>query len=260
MGLAMLKGWLAAGLSAGSVAVLEPTPSPALRELAQAHRLRLNPPPESLSPAVLVVAVKPQVLAEALAALPGNIAEARPLVLSIAAGTPVATFTAVLGDVPVVRAMPNTPAAIGRGMTGLYASETVTDAQRALARALLAVLGDVVEVPAEADIDKVTAISGSGPAYVFLLAECLAEAGAALGLDERTAARLARQTIIGAAALLDEAEESPAELRRAVTSPGGTTEAALKVLMHDEDGLCRLMRRATAAAERRARELAGGKG
>ncbi len=258
MGLAMLEGWLLSGLDPARVVVCDPAPSARLEELAGQHGLRLNPPLDNLAPVVLVVAVKPQALADALSALPDNIAAAHPLVLSIAAGAPVALFTSILGEVPVVRAMPNTPAAIGKGMTGLYASETVSGAQRALARALLAVLGEVVEVPTEADIDKVTAISGSGPAYVFLLAECLAEAGAALGLDEHTAAQLARRTLIGAAALLEQAEEDPAALRRAVTSPGGTTEAALNVLMADDGGLCPLMRRATAAAEHRARELAGG--
>lgn len=257
MGTAMLKGWLAAGLDAARVVVVDPAPSEAVREMAAARGPRLNPPLRDVRPAVLVVAVKPQVLDEALRALPAGLAAARPLVLSIAAGKPVRAFTAALGDVPVVRAMPNTPAAVGKGMTGFFASAGVSDAQKALARALLAVLGDVVEVPTEADIDKVTAISGSGPAYVFLLTECLARAGEALGLEAETAARLARQTVVGAAALLEAPDADAAALRRAVTSPGGTTEAALRVLMDEEAGLCAMMRRATAAAEQRARELAG---
>ena len=255
MGTAMLRGWLEAGLEPARMMVMDPTPSPAARELIDAHGIRLNP--EAPAPAVLVVAVKPQVMAEALATLPGTVKEARPLVLSIAAGTPVRAFTRALGEVPVVRAMPNTPAAVGKGMTGLFASPEVSREQKALARALLAVLGQVVEVETEADIDKVTAVSGSGPAYVFLLTECLAQAARALGLPDQQADALARQTVIGAAALLENAEDDPAELRRAVTSPGGTTEAALKVLMRENAGLCALLEEAVKAAEQRARELAG---
>ncbi len=255
MGTAMLKGWLAAGLNPGQVVVIEPAPSAETREVIDKHGLRLNPGLEQVRPAALVVAVKPQVLEEALAALPSAMAAAKPLVLSIVAGKPAAAFTRALGEVPVVRAMPNTPAAVGKGMTGFYAAPDVSDEQKALARALLAVLGHVVEVPREADIDKVTAISGSGPAYVFLLAECLQEAGRALGLDEDVARVLARQTLIGAAALLERSDDAAARLREAVTSPGGTTEAALKVLMDDDNGLCALLKEATQAAERRAKEL-----
>ena len=254
MGSAMLRGWLQSGLDATRVVVMDPAPSPAARELIEAHHIRLNP--DAPAPAVLVAVVKPQVMAEALAALPESVKEARPLVLSIAAGTPVAAFTGALGDVPVVRAMPNTPAAVGKGMTGFFASGNVSAEQKALARALLAVLGDVVEVKTEAGIDKVTAVSGSGPAYVFLLTECLAQAARALGLPEREADALARQTVIGAAALLEASGDDAAELRRAVTSPGGTTEAALKVLMRENDGLCALLEEAVKAAEQRARELA----
>ena len=255
MGTAMLKGWLEAGLDAAQVVVCDPNPSQAARALIEAHGIRLNPDLSAVKPAVLVVAVKPQVLEEALAALPAAVAQARPLVLSIAAGKPVAAFTRALGDVPVVRAMPNTPAAVGKGMTGLYAAEGVSDERKALARALLAVLGAVVEVPEEADIDRVTAISGSGPAYVFLLTECLERAARRLGLAPEVAAQLARQTVIGAAALLEQSDEPAKALRRAVTSPGGTTEAALRILMDEEKGLCALMEAATRAAEKRAREL-----
>ena len=258
MGTAMLKGWLKAGLAPMQVVVMDPSPSPEARALVEEHGIRLNPDAAALSPAVLVVAVKPQVLDEVLAALPASVKEARPLVLSIAAGKPVSAFTAALDAVPVVRAMPNTPAAIGKGMTGFFASQAVTEAQKVLARALLAVLGDVVEVASEEDIDRVTAVSGSGPAYVFLLTECLAEAARALGLPQDVAETLARRTIIGAAALMERSGDEPAELRRAVTSPGGTTEAALRVLMDREAGLCRLMEEAVKAAEKRARELAGG--
>ncbi len=258
MGAAMLKGWLEAGLDPTRVVVLDPSPSAEALALIEAHDIRLNPADDAaLAPAVLVTAVKPQVMAQALAGLPAAVKRARPLVLSIAAGTPVAAFADALGDAPVVRAMPNTPAAIGKGMTGFFASAGVSDAQKALARALLGVLGHVTEVTTEADIDKVTAVSGSGPAYVFLLTECLARAARELGLPAEVADELARRTVIGAAALLERSGEDPAALRRAVTSPGGTTEAALEVLMADDDGLCHLMERAVKAAERRARELAG---
>lgn len=254
MGSAMLRGWLAAGLDPARVVVMDPAPSPAARELIEAHDICLNP--DAPAPAVLVAAVKPQIMAEALATLPESVKRARPLVLSIAAGTPVRAFTEALGDVPVVRAMPNTPAAVGKGMTGFFAASDVSEEQKTLARALLAVLGEVVEVASEADIDKVTAVSGSGPAYVFLLTECLAQAARALGLPQGEADALARRTVIGAAALLEASGDDPAALRRAVTSPGGTTEAALKVLMREEDGLCALLEEAVKAAERRATELA----
>ncbi len=255
MGTAMLKGWLGAGLNPGQVVVLDPAPSEEARKLVDENGIRLNPDLSAVRPAVLVVAVKPQVLDEVLAALPASVARARPLVLSIAAGKPVSAFTDALGEVPVARAMPNTPAAVGKGMTGLFAAEGVSEAQKALARALLAVLGEVVEVSAETDIDKVTAISGSGPAYVFLLSECLARAGRALGLSEAVAERLARWTVIGAAALLEHSDDPARSLREAVTSPGGTTEAALRVLMDEKTGLCGLMEEAAKAAEKRAREL-----
>ena len=257
MGTAMLKGWLQAGLPPVKVVVLDPSPSTETQALIERHGIRLNPDATALAPAVLVVAVKPQVLDEALASLPNSVEAARPLVLSIAAGKPVSAFTGVLGHVPVVRAMPNTPAAVGEGMTAFFASPDVTEDQKGLASALLAVLGEVMEVASEEDIDKVTAVSGSGPAYVFLLTECLAQAARALGVPGDVADTLARQTVIGAAALMKQTGEKPADLRRAVTSPGGTTEAALRVLMNEDDGLCQLMESAVKAAERRARELAG---
>ena len=256
MGTAMLAGWLAAGLDPEKIVVLDPSPSARARELIARHGIAHNPPPRLSDMALLVVAVKPQMMDEALKPLAGA-GGGGSLVISIAAGITLGYFTDAFGaDVPVIRAMPNTPAAIGKGITALVGNGRVTDAQRGIAHTLLAPLGEVVEVENEALMDAVTATSGSGPAYVFLLAECLAAAGEAQGLPPELAAKLARATVAGAGALLEQAAESPAALRAAVTSPGGTTEAALRTLMAD-DGLCDLMTRAVAAATRRSRELAG---
>jgi len=177
--------------------------------------------------------------------------------LSIAAGRPIAYFEDRLGeDAAVVRTMPNTPAAIGRGITVACANRHVNGADRAICGDLLAAVGEVAWVDDEGLLDAVTATSGSGPAYVFLLIECLAAAGGAAGLPSDLAMRLARATVAGAGELAYQSEEAPSELRRNVTSPGGTTAAALSVLMAD-DGLGRLLTRAVAEATRRSRELAG---
>ncbi len=259
MGSAMLRGWLAAGMDPHRIVIQEPVPSGMLRELIERHGLVLNPPKEVLGRiAILVAAVKPQVMDEALAPLASLFAGRTPLVLSIAAGRTIASFKRHFGPAtPVVRAMPNTPGAIGRGIAAFCASPEVTEEQKAIARALLAALGEVVEVPEEDQMDAVTAVSGSGPAYVFLLAECLEAAARAQGLPDAVATRLARATIAGAGALLAQSPESPADLREAVTSPGGTTAAALALLMQEGGGLCHLMRLAVEAAARRSRELAG---
>ncbi len=262
MGTAMLRGWLASGLPGRRIIVQDPAPSEEALSLVRSSGAALNVAADDLTDvSVLVAAVKPQIMDEALSGIAPALSAGRtPLILSIAAGRTIDSFKRHFGaDAPVIRAMPNTPAAIGEGITGLAASPEVTDAQKAMGQALLAALGDVVEVADEALIDAVTAVSGSGPAYVFLLAECLTEAGVRQGLPPELAARLARATVSGAGALLKAAEEDPATLRKAVTSPGGTTAAALEVLMNDEEGLCRLMERAVAAAARRSRELAGGK-
>jgi pyrroline-5-carboxylate reductase len=176
-------------------------------------------------------------------------------VLSIAAGRRIASFEKYLPGGAVVRAMPNTPAAIGRGITAAVANRNVTPVQRALADDLLSAVGKVVWVDDESLLDAITAVSGSGPAYVFLLAECLAEAGRAAGLDARLAEELARATVSGSAALLEASDLSAAELRRNVTSPGGTTAAALEIL-GGEDGMQKLMTAAVAAATKRGRDLA----
>jgi pyrroline-5-carboxylate reductase len=257
MGGALLDGWLASGLDPKSVFVIDPAlPDPSVDKLRKIG-CTLGPQSGDLSgPAAIVLAVKPQM---ADAALPPAAAFAGPktVVISIMAGTTLATLGAAFPDgQPVVRAMPNTPAAIGRGVTGCFADPATTKAQRALAERLLKAAGDVIWVDREELIDAVTGVSGSGPAYVFLLVEELAKAGVAAGLPAELAETLARKTVEGSGELLRRSAEPPAILRRNVTSPNGTTAAALDVLMA-EDGLGPLMTRAVAAATKRARELAG---
>ena len=248
MGSAMLRGWLAGGLPAGAVHAVDPAPPDWLRGSGLAPE-----PPEA--PAVAVVAVKPQMMGEALPVL-------RPyggggtLVLSVAAGTPIAALEAGLGaGTPVVRAMPNTPAAIGRGIAALVGNEAAGEDGLALSEALLAAVGQTVRLGDEAQIDAVTALSGSGPAYVFHMIEALTEAGVAEGLPAEMATRLATATLAGAGALAEGSDRSAGDLRVDVTSPKGTTEAALAVLMDAQAGLRPLMRRAVAAAAARSREL-----
>ncbi len=253
MGGAMLSGWLAQGLDARHLAVIEPHPSEEIRSHL-AGGVRLNPSrQDSGSIAAFVVAVKPQVFREAGRALKPYIG-AQTLVVSIMAGTTMASLAEVLGG-HVVRAMPNTPAAIGRGITVAVAAHNVSEAQRATADSLLCATGSVEWVNDENLMDAVTAVSGSGPAYIFLLAEELARAGIAAGLPEALATRLARETVAGSGELLHRSELSAEVLRQNVTSPGGTTAAALEVLM-GKDGLQSLLARAVAAATRRSKELA----
>ncbi len=253
MGGAMLSGWLAGGLPASRVVVIEPHPSEEIQALA-AQGVRLNPPARQAGAVdTLVIAVKPQSFREAGAALKPLIGPAT-LVVSIMAGMPIAAIAEICGGA-VVRAMPNTPAAIGRGITVAVAAPDVSAAQRAVADALLRATGAVEWVADETLMDAVTAVSGSGPAYVFLLAEALARAGVEAGLPAELAARLARETVAGSGELLHRSEHASATLRQNVTSPGGTTAAALDVLM-GPDGLQPLLTRAVAAATRRSRELA----
>jgi pyrroline-5-carboxylate reductase len=252
MGAAMLRGWLDLGLDPANVAVLEPQPSEAITELA-ARGLRLNPAAASPAAAV-VLAVKPQSAAEALPRLRSFMGP-QTLVVSIMAGKTLRFLEDALpAGTAVVRSMPNTPAAIGRGITVAVPNARVTAAQREAAHALLAATGSVEWVTDEGLLDAVTAVSGSGPAYVFLLAESLARAGVAAGLPPELAARLARETVAGSGELLHRSPLDPATLRQNVTSPGGTTAAALSVLM-TSDGLDVLMEKAIAAATRRSREL-----
>lgn len=255
MGTALLEGWLAGGLPPAAVTVLEPKPSPRLEALA-GDGLRLNTelPPD---PAVAVLAVKPQMMGDALPRL-AALGDGDTLFVSIAAGTPIRAFEAALGDrTPIVRAMPNTPAAVGRGITALVANAAAGEDGLALAEALMRAVGQTVRLDGEGQMDAVTAVSGSGPAYVFLLVEALAAAGEAEGLSPDLALALARATVGGAGALAESADKAPAELRIDVTSPGGTTAAALGVLMAEDTGLPALMRRGVAAAAARSRELAG---
>jgi pyrroline-5-carboxylate reductase len=253
MGGAMLSGWLAQGLDARRVVVIEPTPSDDIRALA-AGSVRLNPSPKDVSDiAALVVALKPQAFREAGPGLRAFV-EPATLVVSIMAGMTIASISQVCGG-SVVRAMPNTPAAVGRGITVAVAAKNVGDVQRATADALLGAIGSVEWVQDEALMDAVTAVSGSGPAYVFLLAEELARAGVEAGLPEALASRLARETVAGSGELLHRSDIAAATLRQTVTSPGGTTAAALEVLM-GPDGMQSLLTRAVAAATRRSKELA----
>jgi pyrroline-5-carboxylate reductase len=253
MGGAMLAGWLARGLDAKSVAVIEPQPSEEIRALT-AKGVRLNPSPSDVATvATLVVALKPQSFREAGATLK-SFAAPTTLVVSIMAGITIASISKVCGG-SVVRAMPNTPAAIGRGITVAVAANNVSAAQRAVADALLRATGAVEWVDDENLMDAVTAVSGSGPAYIFLLAEELARAGVEAGLPEDLATKLARETVAGSGELLHRSDAPSATLRQNVTSPGGTTAAALEVLM-GPDGLQSLLTRAVAAATRRSKELA----
>jgi pyrroline-5-carboxylate reductase len=253
MGGAMLAGWLARGLDAQRVVVIEPYPSDDIRALVT-KGVRLNPSPKDIGvAATLVVALKPQSFRESGPDLKPFAGPAT-LVVSIMAGTTIAAIAAVCGSI-VVRAMPNTPAAIGRGITVAVASKSVSSDQRAVADALLRATGAVEWVDDESLMDAVTAVSGSGPAYVFLLAEELARAGVEAGLPPDLAARLARETVAGSGELLHRSELASATLRQNVTSPGGTTAAALDVLMA-KDGMQPLLTRAVAAATRRSNELA----
>ncbi len=255
MGAALLRGWLARGLAPPQAWVIEPNPA-ALGELAGAgirHRTELAA--ADLQPRAVVLAVKPQAMD---AVLPACRRFVRPetLFLSIAAGKTIGYFERRLGAAAIVRAMPNTPAAVGRGITVACANALADAAQRELASNLLAAVGEVAWVADEGLLDAVTAVSGGGPAYVFLFIECLAEAGAAAGLPPELAMRLARATVSGSGELARLSDAPAAELRANVASPGGTTVEALKILMA-EDGMKPLLVKAIAAATRRSRELAG---
>jgi pyrroline-5-carboxylate reductase len=256
MGSAMLEGWLSLGLDPKSVVAIEPQPAREVATLAS-RGLRLNPPAHTVGEAAaIVIAVKPQVAPDVVPTLAPYLG-AGTVVLSIMAGRTLGFLEQALSQrAALVRAMPNTPAAIGRGITVAVPNQRVSQRQRDLAHALLAATGDVEWVGDEALMDAVTAVSGSGPAYVFLLAEALARAGVAAGLPEELAGRLARETVAGSGELLHRSPLEASALRQNVTSPGGTTAAALDVLMAP-DGLEPLMSRAVAAATRRSRELAG---
>lgn len=258
MGGAMLRGWLSLGLKASVVTIIDPFAANEIRALCAQSGVRLNPPAALLAaPEILVLAIKPQSLAEASPAIAPLVGPGT-LVVSIMAGKTIANLSAQLPAAnAIVRSMPNTPAAVGRGITGAVASAGVSAAQRASAHALLAAVGGVEWLADEGLIDAVTAVSGSGPAYVFYLVECMAAAGEAAGLAPDIALRLARATVEGAGELMHRDKGTPAaQLRKNVTSPGGTTAAALDVLQA-ADGLEALMKRAIAAAKKRGGELSG---
>ncbi|WP_299152069.1 pyrroline-5-carboxylate reductase [uncultured Tateyamaria sp.] len=252
MGSAMLAGWLARGLPATSVWVMDPAPSDWLR----GSGVHVNAPlPDA--PAVVLIAVKPQMMGDALLELVG-FGGSDTVFVSVAAGTPLSAFEAVFGaDTPIVRAMPNTPAAVGQGITAICANAA---GQGALdeAETLLSAVGAVVRLEDEAQMDAVTGVSGSGPAYVFHMIETLAAGGVAQGLPPELAMTLAKATVAGAGALAAAAKEDPGQLRINVTSPNGTTQAALEVLMDEQNGFPALLPRAVAAAAARSRELASG--
>ena len=255
MGSAMLEGWLSAGLPPNRVAVIDPMPSARLEALS-GQGLRLN---KTLfqNPAGVMLAVKPQMMEAAIPQV-AKAAGDHTVFLSIAAGTPIDWFERALGkDQIVVRAMPNTPTAIGQGITAIVGNAATGEDELALAETLLAAIGRVVRLEDEAQMDAVTGLSGSGPAYVFHLIEAMAAAGEAEGLAPDLAMELATATVAGAGALALQADETPERLRRNVTSPNGTTQAGLEVLMAEPDGLGQLMRRTVAAAAARSRELGG---
>ncbi len=250
MGSALLAGWLNAGVPAGAIWVLEPNPTDWLK--ATGVHLNKGVPP---APAVALLAVKPQMMGAALPSLQA-LGNGTTLMVSIAAGTSIATFEEAFGALtPIVRTMPNTPAMVGRGITGICANAHAGAAGLALARALMSAVGQVVELDGEHQIDAVTAVSGSGPAYVFHLIEAMAAGGVAVGLSPDVAMQLARATVCGSGELAYRAPETAAQLRINVTSPGGTTAAALAVLMDAANGLPPLMEQAIKAAADRGREL-----
>lgn len=253
MGSALLAGWVDQGIDPEGMVVVEPAEAAVPAEVK-----RFQSPdrvPRDFRPDVVVLATKPQVMADVL---PPYARFRDSVFLSIAAGKPLAFFEAALGaDKAIVRAMPNTPAAVRRGITVCAANARVDAARRMACQVLLEAVGEVAWIDDEGLMDAVTAVSGSGPAYVFLLAEAMAAAGVGVGLPADLAARLARATVAGAGELLRQSPESAEQLRRNVTSPGGTTAAALAVLMAEGRGMGDLLAEGIAAATRRGRELAG---
>jgi len=256
MGGALLTGWLDQGLEPAGVFLRDPTPPAEIAQLVAEKGLRLNLPLEEMeaAPRIVVLAVKPQIMD---AVLPDLRSLVRPgtLFLSIAAGVDLERLDELLGGgAAIIRAMPNTPSSVGKGITAVIGNGLVTDADKAICDSLLGTVGDVVWLAAENQMDAVTALSGSGPAYVFALAETMTAAGEALGLEPELAAQLARMTVAGAGVMLETLPEDASTLRQNVTSPGGTTAAALDVLLGPE-GLAQLMRSGMTAARDRSREL-----
>ena len=254
MGGAMLKGWIANGMSPENITVLDPAISEQVKSSFLKSRIWHAETPVGVSaPDVLILAIKPQMMGQVLPTLSGLIKE-NTVVVSVAAGTTLSTISDALGDVAAIRVMPNTPSLVLRGMSVGCANAMATEAQRNHVDALMSAVGMVEWVDDEKLIDAVTAVSGSGPAYVFHLAECMAEAGVKTGLPEQLAMTLAVQTIAGAGELLRLSDDKPATLRKNVTSPNGTTAAALEVLM-GESGMSELLTKAIMAAKKRSEEL-----
>ena len=250
MGGAILQGLLQGGLPASSVWVVTPHPS----EWLQGTGVHLNTElPEN--PAVVLLAVKPQMMADALSQL-SEMPTRDSLFVTVAAGITMAGYARMLGDqTRLVRAMPNTPSAIGRGVTAIVGNASSTAQDLDIAQELMSGVGQVVRLENEGQMDAVIGVSGSGPAYVFHLIEVMAAAGEAEGLAPELALQLAKATVAGAGALAEQSDDPPGKLRENVTSPGGTTAAALEVLMDPETGMAPLMRRAVAANIARNREL-----
>lgn len=253
MGSAMLQGWLSDGLPATSVYVQDPFPSDWVKSTGVHVNAAL---PEN--PAIVLIAVKPQMMTEALPVLQ-KMGNGSTLFLSVAAGISIAQYQDILGaQTPIIRAMPNTPAAVGKGITAIVGNTTATAAHLDLASDLLNAVGQTVRLDAETQMDAVTGLSGSGPAYVFHMIECMAAAGEAQGLAPDLAMALAKATVAGAGALAEQADETPTQLRINVTSPNGTTQAGLDVLMADQSGLPHLIKSTVAAATHRSKELSNG--
>ena len=253
MGSAMLEGWLAGGLPATSVWVNDPNPS----DWIEAQGVHLNTALPA-SPAIVLVAVKPQIMRDALPSL-AAMGNGDTLFLSVAAGITIGTFEEMLGaETPVIRSIPNTPAAVKQGITAIIGNAKVSEAQLKMAEALLSAIGQTVRLETEDQMDAVTGLSGSGPAYVFHMIECLAAAGETQGLAPDLAMTLAKATVAGSGALAMQADDTPSQLRVNVTSPNGTTQAGLEVLMDEASGLPPLMENTIDAATKRSKELANG--
>jgi pyrroline-5-carboxylate reductase len=253
MGTAMLEGWLAGGLPPGSVWINDPNPSEWVQE--QGINLNADLPDD---PAIVLVAVKPQIMRDALPSL-AQLGNGTTLFLSVAAGITIATFEEMLGpDTPVIRSIPNTPAAVKQGITAIIGNARVTETQMQDAETLLSAIGHTVRLETEDQMNAVTGLSGSGPAYVFHMIECMAHAGEAQGLAPDLAMTLARATVAGAGALAMQSDDTPSQLRVNVTSPNGTTQAGLDVLMDEDTGLPRIMADTIDAAAKRSKDLANG--
>ena len=254
MGFALLQGWMRGATSTSRFFIWDPAPSPELEKLRGTQTL-INPQADETDPLeVMVVAVKPQILSDVLPTLTSLITN-KTVVISVAAGKTIREFADALHDrQPIVRTMPNTPSIVGAGITAMFANDHVSQDQKKTAGELLSAVGQVVWLDREDQMDAVTAVSGSGPAYVFHLTECMTAAAIDQGLSPDLAAQLARATVSGAGALMDQSPDSAGQLRKNVTSPGGTTAAALDVLM-DDKALETLLKRAIDAATKRSIDL-----